>query len=112
MAIGVFCMCGGCERCLADQGFQPEDFMSDEDKFDPDEMPAPVEEERFVVDLPEYGPPEFVPMRVVDPKDDMLRWSVVCRPTGRFVRYFVSRSDLARMKEHLDRLEQEFKKPR
>lgn len=98
MAIGIGCMCGGCEKCLAEQGFGPE----------PDE-PEPEPEERFVVDLPEYGPPEFVPMRVVDPKDNMLRWSVVSRPTGRIVRYFVSRSDLARIKAYLDRLEEEFK---
>ena len=25
MAIGIGCMCGGCEQCLADQGFQDEE---------------------------------------------------------------------------------------
>jgi len=24
------CMCGGCSQCLADQGWQPEDFEDDE----------------------------------------------------------------------------------
>lgn len=74
-----------------------------DDRFDPDEMPGgPDDEERFEVDMPEYGPPEIIPVESGDP--GAFHFKAVSRPTGRMIRYYMSRSELARTKAFLEEL--------